>query len=87
MISTSACVSCIYEIVGPVTLGTIIEVDEKLLLAKSRKFLRQIDQFITKIGFAFSLILKLGSNPGFDAILWVEFVVGSLPWSERFFSG
>ena len=30
-----------------------------------------------------------GSNPGIDAIkiMWVEFVVGSLPCSERFFSG
>ena len=28
-----------------------------------------------------------GSNPGVDAIMWVEFVVGSLPCSERFFSG
>ena len=29
-----------------------------------------------------------GSNPGVDAICaWVEFVVGSLPCSERFFSG
>ena len=26
-----------------------------------------------------------GSNPGVD--MWVEFVVGSLPCSERFFSG
>ena len=26
-----------------------------------------------------------GSNPGID--MWVEFVVGSLPCSERFFSG
>ena len=28
-----------------------------------------------------------GSNPGFDAIMWVELVVGSLPCFERFFSG
>ena len=29
-----------------------------------------------------------GSNRGFNAIImWVEFVVGSLPCSERFFSG
>ena len=29
-----------------------------------------------------------GSNPGVDAIhMWVEFVVGSLPCSQRFFSG
>ena len=29
----------------------------------------------------------LGSNPGVDVITWVEFVVGSLLSSERFFSG
>ena len=30
----------------------------------------------------------LGSNPGVDAIImWVEFVVGSLLCSKRFFSG
>ena len=28
-----------------------------------------------------------GSNPGVDVIMWVEFVVGSLLSSERFFSG
>ena len=29
-----------------------------------------------------------GSNPAVDAIItWVEFVVGSLPYFERFFSG
>ena len=28
-----------------------------------------------------------GSNPGVDAIMWVEFVVGSLLRSERFLSG
>ena len=28
-----------------------------------------------------------GSNPGVDAKCGVEFVVGSLPFSERFFSG
>ena len=28
-----------------------------------------------------------GSNPGVDATMWVEFVVGSLLYSERFFSG
>ena len=29
-----------------------------------------------------------GSNPGVDAIrMWVEFVIGSLPYSERFFPG
>ena len=31
--------------------------------------------------------LARGSNPGFDAIMWVELVVGSLPCFERFFSG
>ena len=28
-----------------------------------------------------------GSNPGFDVIIWVEFVVGSHPCFEKFFSG
>ena len=28
-----------------------------------------------------------GSNPGVDTIMWVGFVVGSLPCCERFFSG
>ena len=72
---------------GPLNYDPIVEVDGKLLLAKSPGFFQQFDQFITKIGFALSLILKVGSNPGLDAILWVEFVVGSLRWSERFFSG
>ena len=29
----------------------------------------------------------LGSNPGVDARMWVKFVVGPFPCSERFFSG
>ena len=29
----------------------------------------------------------LGSNPSVNTIMWVEFVVGSLPCSERFFLG
>ena len=29
----------------------------------------------------------LGSNPGVEATLWVEFVIGSLPCPEWFFSG